>query len=191
MAKKPSIKQILEAAAKRAATKIKPLSVLIPVGRYWQSVERRAKIYLDAFKVRIVRMMRRAKSDQMHGKKSLATLVPDLRMKKNEEGARQYRRLVRKYGAAWAQEAVYIQVRKYAASEVEVLVKKGRRLVVYGVESVPAYIETTYEFRMSGTTAEQLEWTEALGNKINVRLTGITAAYAAGLPRNAHKKKTP
>jgi hypothetical protein len=189
MAKKPTQKQILEAAAKKAATKVLLLEMLIPIGRHWQTVERRAKIYLEAFKVRIVRMMRRHQLDQTHGKKSLATLVPDLKMKKDAEGAWQYRRLVRRYGPAWAQRYVRIRIRQIPGYEVQVQEKVGRSIVDCDPEVVGGYTETLYYFCRRGTPQQELEWTEALGNRITARLTGITAAYAAGLPRNAHKKK--
>jgi hypothetical protein len=181
-------KELLVAAAKKAAKKVRVLSLLIPIARRWHSAEIRAGIYLEAFKIRVCRMMLLAKLHQTHGKDSLATLVANTTMGKDAKGAKAYRRLVKRYGATWVHESVTVTVARYPESYALQFEKIGSRLVPLPPKHVAARTETVYVFHRKGTTLEELEWTQAMGNKITVRLGPLTKNYKEGLERNSHKK---
>jgi hypothetical protein len=95
-------------------------------------------------------------------------IEPNLTMGKDKDGTRRFQNLMDVVGLVEAEKLVNVTVRHIPAHEVKVTVRDFRfqgGKVQSQTETVPERAEWEYTFVSSGSTAELLFWTVAMGNK--------------------------
>ncbi len=210
MAKKPSQKAIWKKAAKEARKRIRvllswetptvkldvvELNVLIRQDRRIKTAHGRSGVYKTEFETRIADLILRQGAVEWVSGRTLAMLIPNLKMAENDAGGKQYDDLAELFGQEWVHAKIKrTEVIRPGYHYITREYKQGDAAEEFEESDQTQIPETIwqYEFLLNeddkNDTYKQLAWTEALNNKIRVDVGEITIRKKEGKLRKGQKK---